>query len=483
MGFMDSIKKKAEEAKVAIASKVEEVATSDETKAAVGKAKTFLKNSLEEAKVGKVPRTGYVVFDSEHKFVKKSEEDLFEKEGVLCDKATEEVKLSKGFAQVYRCDKQIATIKYEDVVCKEIAGDYEIGKKPNETEYAIYRYVGFDKEIIIPSVIDDKKIIKIAKNAFSENATITKVEISDGIDFLGDKCFYGCDNLTDVILHSIKEIGSGCFEDCYVLTSVILPDSLETLEYQAFKNSGITKIVLPDSIKEIHSNCFEDCDDLEYAKLPENLEVIPREIFKGCGNLETVEFPQNVIEIKESSFDGCCSLKIDEIPSTVKHIERFAFHDCAIYIDELRLPDGIESIGNFALSGFHPDKLYIPSSVKYIGERIIDDFIDEVYIEDGCTIGKNGGYYGKLDLWVTKKYYVPKSIAEIEMEPQGYIGFEFDSKGNPTPADDYREQINIVKTKIALETVNLIIYCEPGSAAQEYAQKNEVKMEKWDFNK
>lgn len=461
MRFMDSLKAKAGEAKNTIASKVEEVATSEETKEMFEKAKKFVSDSIENAKIDmKRPSNGYLVFDENGKFADKYDDGSYSIEEKLLNKATEAVKLSKGYACVYKSDKLIATIRYEEIIQTEIVGDYEIGKAPNETEYAIYRYVGFDKDIVIPSAIDDKKITKIADKAFYENASITSVKISEGIECLGDSCFACCDKLT----------------------SVTLPDTLKKIKHDAFENCGITEIILPDSVIEFGYGCFEKCDDLKYAKLPKNLETIPPHIFENCSMLEKVELPENVVNIEESAFAGC-SIKINEIPSTVKCIEKYAFQFCTNFIDELRLPNGIESIGDSALNHFHVKKLYIPSSVKFIGEKIIDDFIDEVYIEDGCAIGEHGGFCGELDLWVTDKYYLPKSITkEITMHPQSYVGLEIDGTGKLVMAQDHNQQVMAVWNEIEEKTKNLIIYCEPGSAVQEYAQKKKIKMQKWNPN-
>ena len=62
----------------------------------------------------------------------------------------------------------------------------------------ITRYCGNDKNVVIPSVIDDKKVTSISSSAFSYNSSVTSVTIPDSVTSIGDEAFNSCTNLKSI---------------------------------------------------------------------------------------------------------------------------------------------------------------------------------------------------------------------------------------------------------------------------------------------
>jgi hypothetical protein len=55
------------------------------------------------------------------------------------------------------------------------------------------------------------------------------------VTVLGDRCFYGCSNLTEVtILSSVTVLSENCFNECANLTDVVLPKTLKEIGMRAF---------------------------------------------------------------------------------------------------------------------------------------------------------------------------------------------------------------------------------------------------------
>lgn len=75
---------------------------------------------------------------------------------------------------------------------------------------------GDGKNIIIPSTIGDKKVIRINQNAFQNKDKIETLEINYGLKEIGSSAFYDCDNLKQIILPaSLENVGHNApFEEC-----------------------------------------------------------------------------------------------------------------------------------------------------------------------------------------------------------------------------------------------------------------------------
>lgn len=117
-----------------------------------------------------------------------------------------------------------------------------------EIEYEYYvengkavltEYLGDSKNVVVPSEIDGYIVEKL-EGTFCDNRKIKKVEIPEGIKSIGEKTFYGCENLKNVsIPYSVSELGPF-----------------------AFAYSGIRSVVLGPEIHYISEGCFAGCSKL-----------------------------------------------------------------------------------------------------------------------------------------------------------------------------------------------------------------------------
>ncbi len=90
--------------------------------------------------------------------------------------------------------------------------------------------------------------------------------IPEGIERIGENCFYKCDRLQRIdIPSSVKEIGDMAFFKCFGISLVELPDGLVTIGADAFSYCENMKysIFIPESVEEIGHHCFYQCDRLE----------------------------------------------------------------------------------------------------------------------------------------------------------------------------------------------------------------------------
>lgn len=116
---------------------------------------------------------------------------------------------------------------------------------------------------------------------------------------------------------SIKTIEFKSFSDCNKLTTEINLPNLTTINYGAFKNTGITKITNLGNITNLNgygggdgqNGIFMNCSSLYYIDLPKGLEVIGDRTFQGCSSIVSLTLYDKISNIGAFSFYNCKSLK------------------------------------------------------------------------------------------------------------------------------------------------------------------------------
>ena len=129
----------------------------------------------------------------------------------------------------------------------------------------ITKYKGTDKNVTIPSTVNNKTVKGIGIKAFANNTTIQSVVIPDTVEVIGEKAFVYCTNLKTVTFgKNVKTIDKYAFSSTG-LESVTLPDSLKTIAYGAFWECGnLTSVYFPSGIETISGRAFMDCN-LDYV--------------------------------------------------------------------------------------------------------------------------------------------------------------------------------------------------------------------------
>lgn len=179
---------------------------------------------------------------------------------------------------------------------------------------------------------------------------IDRVEVSEGITYIGEAAFYECTFLKKVSLPStLTEIGVAAFVRCEYLEEVSLPSQLKYIDAYAFQNIGIKEMALPDTLKGIGENAFSYCYELQTIKIPSGITKIKDGVFYECSSLKTISLPSKLKEIGECAFYYCTSLEKISIPKTVKKIGNGAFYGCTA-LKSVKLPSGLNDIGIYTFS-------------------------------------------------------------------------------------------------------------------------------------
>lgn len=125
---------------------------------------------------------------------------------------------------------------------------------------------------------EGEKLRKLEKGTFQECESIEKICIPKGMESIGDRAFYRCINLHQVIFpeQGLKSIGR-----------------------EAFYWTGIQEIEFPDSLEEIGESAFLKSKMLEKAVLPSSVRKIGKWAFHGCSKLKVLEIQGEPEEIGE----------------------------------------------------------------------------------------------------------------------------------------------------------------------------------------
>ena len=309
-----------------------------------------------------------------------------------------------------------------------VSGDFEYYISP-ETAHEDYRgtvvitkYLGNDKEVVIPSEIDGKTVTLIDDDAFRNNEKLKSVKLPDSLIGIGVEAFAFCKSLESVnIPEGIKDF-SPAFRGCEMLKSIVIPEGIERIEQGMFWDCiSLENVTLPNSLKIIDGSTFENCTSLKTITLPNGIIEIGANAFGGCTALSEISLPESVVYIGASAFgntafyndaanwengvlymDGCLidskreeikgeysvkegtriiakqaflratGLETLKLPEGLKVIGDAAFNECTS-LKTVEMQGGLETIGNSAFRECAIEEITIPEGVKTIGDIAFKD--------------------------------------------------------------------------------------------------------------
>ena len=225
----------------------------------------------------------------------------------------------------------------------------------------IMKYTGTEEDVVVPVVIDGKKVVSIGEDTFTDCKTLKNITLSENIKNIESNsreafpCFNGCDNLENII---VDENNSEFSSEDGVLYS---KDKKQLFSYPKSKKSETYN--MPASVKKVEE--FNALINLKYLKnltLSKNLSVTP-----SCNDssIESVTIPGQIGGIDESSFENCNKLNKVTITKGLRFINDYAFFECKA-LKEIKLPEGLQSIGVGVFYRTGIKQLTIPGSVVKI---------------------------------------------------------------------------------------------------------------------
>lgn len=255
---------------------------------------------------------------------------------------------------------------------------------------------------------DNYKVTMIGNNAFKDCAGLTSVSLPEILETIGSNSFYGCSSLTSITFPpSLVSIGKSAFESCS-LSDFTLPQGVTAISERAFARNCFKNLDIPEWVTSVGKQAFAVSSKIETVNIPASVKSIGDEAFMSCSRLYSLTIPDGKdMNIGENIVANCNALsqiitpgntsggrclvtdgvlrmfapygsRSFTIPSGVTSIGSYALKNCNCRID---IPYGVKSIEDYAFSGLRQSTVIIPETVTKIGVGAFQhSYIVNVYI-------------------------------------------------------------------------------------------------------
>ena len=258
-----------------------------------------------------------------------------------------------------------------------------------------------------------------------QNSAVESVVLGDGIKKLGEKIFDQCwelrsihiaDTLESIYLQTLGTCPA--LEEMYVggpkqvenlvtfgkpkvlefgpgverifltpagglgnLERLVLPEGLLYVCNMNGIGKNIKNLVLPHSLQEIEGNAFSG-GYFETVEIQAGIDTITRSAFSDNPNLKKVIIHGSDVVIEDMAFANCPQLSELVIYGSVKSIGKNAFYNCGF--TEVELPDGLESIGEFAFRKNEKcTRMVLPDTLQTLESGILYESNNVEYLKIG----------------------------------------------------------------------------------------------------
>ncbi len=205
--------------------------------------------------------------------------------------------------------------------CTNIDGEYAYINS-GEDEITISKYLGTEKEVIVPEKLNGKTVTTIGERAFGECKNIERIVFPENINDIYESAFINCESLKIVIFKakdgiSIKpyNLFKGCSNELVVYLSENCTSFMDYLNEE-----GIGSF---NQFSGDYAYLYSEGDTITLSKYlgTENEVIVPEKIdgkvfakigekaFEGCRNIESIVLPESITDIRKSAFINCESLK------------------------------------------------------------------------------------------------------------------------------------------------------------------------------
>ena len=215
------------------------------------------------------------------------------------------------------------------------------------------------------------------------------------------------------------------------LKHVEVPEGVEKITDFAFYNSEIESVKLPDSIKKIGDEAFSNCHNLKEVNLGNGVKQLGNYVFSWDENLTKIELPPSLQEVGAYSFykSNIKSITLNEglsniiqgafagtyiekvyIPGSVKKIGDEAFSTCH-NLKEINFGNGVQQLGNYVFSWNEKlTKIELPPSLQEVGGyAFYKSNIKSITLNEGLSNIVQGAFVGTH----IEKLYIPGSVKHI----------------------------------------------------------------------
>ena len=206
--------------------------------------------------------------------------------------------------------------------------------------------------------------------------------------------YFGADSKVDIPAElggkPVTEIGEWAFAYCSSLTEVTIPKSVTSIRAFAFRScSSLTKVIIPEGVTSIGDSAFGYCSSLTEVTIPKSVTSIEYAAFYDCGALATVHYGGSKTDWGKISIDSEND-PLKNAPNIIFAIQESNGFEYTVTGDEatitgytgsakdLVIPSElggkpVTAIADKAFYGYRTPNIYIPKTIKAIGEGAFQD--------------------------------------------------------------------------------------------------------------
>ncbi len=255
--------------------------------------------------------------------------------------------------------------------------------------------------------IDEAQAVTALNAAFCRNPVIKQFDelrFFTGLHEIGIGDFDGCFSLRSIQLPvTITSIGAWAFNNCSALEHIDLPERLQTIEHDAFLDSGLRSIYIPAATTSIATTAVSSCRQLT----------------------SVVVSPDNPVYDSRDSCNAIIETRTNMMVSgsTVATI-----------------PRSVTSLSDECFNFFNPKVLTIPAQITRIGPWSLSTYVERLYLESPVppTFDSQGGQLHLIhpldedDPYSDLVIYVPVGSADAYRQAEGWSEFaEYISEYSP----------------------------------------------------
>ena len=257
----------------------------------------------------------------------------------------------------------------------EYIGDYAFHMRGKLTSVEFY-----NNESLVEWSIGDFALYGVALQSFDFNDNLTSIGNSAFAAHYPNGL-----QVTEIRFtenSKLESIGDSAFQDVSGLQTIVLPPLLTYLGNSAFLRCSVSTVEFLEESKleEIGNQTFKFCS-VSTIQIPDSVTSIGESAFQNCSRLTWVEFSEGLESIGESAFANCSRLTSIKMPNSLRTIGSSAFSTC-YDLKSVILNEGLKEIGANAFKNssggiavYGELIINIPSTVTSAGDNIVSDSV------------------------------------------------------------------------------------------------------------
>ena len=181
---------------------------------------------------------------------------------------------------------------------------------PIESGYSIVAGKFYKSATVeLPHTVNEKPLTVISAGAFKNNKTVETVIIPSSVTTIEAEAFSGCTNLKTIVFKSKTRSEIITLSVSPMSGSIKTESGVISIGDRAFYGCENLSAMDLSSIRSIGENAFDGCKALAELTLSDQLTTVKAGAFSGCASLKTVYLPATVEYLGRAAFSGCVGLK------------------------------------------------------------------------------------------------------------------------------------------------------------------------------